>query len=266
MRTNPVSVFVGFATALGLLAAGVAFAVNPSQVSSAPAPGSVMPAPDGFVGSMVFVADGIVGPPGGLMLMGPPAEDFARETLGFSAARLEQERAESIAFFQEQYGLDFSQEPMDGAAVFGGMALRPEIRYRVVSSTGAAVPAAGWTIHDAGFGVLMSADMMLHGTWGGPSGTMVPEGTMLLNGTYRIERSPGDPDAEPLWLSYHDKEPMIPNADGHFFFQCIVEHPTWGRGLVQGVWAPQPRPDDGGTQANTRTVATFPGLGQPVGG
>ena len=196
----------------------------------------------------------------------PPAEGdlanwFHETIMGRSPLEVQEEQARADQYFLETFGIAPGQ-----SVPFG---LDPRNAYTAYFISGENVPPEGWVVRDGGFIVSVGAGgMTLHGTWGGPAGRWVPEGTIMVHGDYNIaDIGPGRGKGsgkikDAILIHYESIEPIIPNPhqpEG-ILFQCRIESEEFGTGLAQGISIPGMTPD-GRTIANIRNILTFPGLG-----
>ncbi len=239
-----------------LALAGIAMAVDVNPLLA-----QKNPAPDPFTNYIVYSAAGVFDP------NVPPSEgDLARwfhETImGRTPVEVEDERRRADQYFEEVFGI-----PPGSSAAFG---LDPRNEYTAYFISGENVPPRGWVVRDGGFIVSIGeGGMNLHGTWGGPEGRWVPEGTIMVFGEYNIAvTGPGRGNSshreikDPIISHYESTDPIIPNPhqpEG-ILFQCRLISGDFGVGLAQGISIPK-MTADGRTIANIRNILTFPGLG-----
>lgn len=237
----------------GLAAVLLIAAVLPYSLSAQNPP----PAP--FSKYLVYTAAGVYDP------NVPPAEGdlaiwFHKTIMGRSDAEIAAEKARAEQYFLETFGI-----PLGTSVAFG---LDPRNEYRAYFISGENVPPIGWVVRDGGFIFRVGpGGMMFFGSWGGPGGKWVPEGTIVVFGDYNIAvtsagRGSGD-DARvrrTILIHYESTTPIVPNPvlEG-IFFQCTLRSAEFGTGLAQGVSIPQMR--NGKVVANIRNILTFPGLG-----
>ncbi len=223
--------------------------------------GSPSPTPQGFDKYLVYTAAGLYDP--GV----PPAEGdladwFHKDVMGRSVAEIASEKAAADAFFLARFGPGLTSMP------FG---VDPRSEYRAYVISGEWVASEGWVVRDGGFMVMVPDDgsggKTLYGTWGGPTGTWVPAGSMIVFGDYNIKREgPGNSagsTTQPLIIHYQSADPIIqhPFEDG-IKFNCTVISEDFGEGLAQGL--SRPETVGGKLQANIRNILTFPGLGPSI--
>jgi hypothetical protein len=104
---------------------------------------------------------------------------FYQHTLmGWTDAQVEQQKQLAIKYFNTRFGLA-NTNPAFG--VFD-----PKNNYRVYSLTGYEVPSGGWVVRDGSFTAVLAQDTVLHGTFGGSAGILVPAGTAVTWGYYNI--------------------------------------------------------------------------------
>ncbi|RUL87972.1 hypothetical protein [Tautonia sociabilis] len=240
---------------LVVMVAGVGAALSAAQGNRPQGP----PPPEPFGTYLVYSAAGVYDP------SIPPAEGdlalwFHRDVMGRGPAQIAAERARADAYFQATFGV-----PPGRSSAFG---LDPRNEYRAYVVSGENVPPEGWVVRDGGFMVTIGAGgATLRGTWGGPSGRWVPEGTVMVFGDYNIA-APGVGNGRrgdrEIIIHYESAEPIIPNPfQEGILFQCRLTSDSFddfGGGLAQGISIPRVGAD-GRLVANIRNVLTFPGLG-----
>ena len=228
------------------------------------------PPPTPFGKYIVYSAAGVFNP------NTPPQEGdlaawFHGTIMGRSAFDIQQEQSRADQYFLNTFGI-----MLGNSMAFG---LDPRNAYTAYFISGENVPPDGWVVRDGGFMAVVGDDgsggMVLRGSWGGPSGKWVPNGSFVVHGNYNIRvTGPGkgngndkkgngnDKDVrKPIIIHYESAEPIIPNPyQQGILFQCRISHPEFGTGLAQGISIPKSTAD-GRTVANIRNVLTFPGLG-----
>lgn len=235
-----------------------AFAVVVTALLGNPLPAQ-NPPPAPFSKYLVYTAAGVFNPN-----VPPPEGDLAlwfhKTIMGRSDAAVAAEKVRAEQYFLQTFGI-----PLGTSAAFG---LDPRNEYRAYFISGENVPPQGWVVRDGGFMVTIGpGGMTLFGTWGGPGGRWVPEGTVVVFGDYNIAVTGpgrGRPDdaniRRQILIHYESVEPIIPHPhqDG-IFFQCRLLSAEFGTGLAQGISIPRTR--NGNVVANIRNILTFPGLG-----
>jgi len=211
-------------------------------------------APEGFDKYIVYSAAGRFNPD-----IKPAEGDLAtwfhKDVMGRTNEEIATAKAEAAEYFQAQFGPNLPA-PMP----FG---LDPRVEYRAYVISGESVPAEGYVVRDGGFMIVLQKATVLFGRYGGDKGKVVPAGTMLVYGTYNIDRSPNG--KEPLLIQYRSASPVIPHPlEAGFKFDCIAISEEFGRGRAQGFAAHQMLEGGKIQQSNIRTVLTFPAYGPSV--
>jgi hypothetical protein len=183
---------------------------------------------------------------------------FQREVMGRDAAAVAAYIEEAKAFYLRRFGLDFfgvdAPTPIgpweiDGA-VLRGSVFHPDHGYTAYVVSEERVGEEGWTVRDASFGVSITADQVLHGTWGGTTGKAVRAGSFVVFGDYNIKADrPGRGRDGTIMIHFESGSPINADVDGTMHFICDLSHPAWGPGHARGTVVA-----DGGI----RNVLTFP--------
>ena len=231
---------------------------------------SVASVPDGFDQYLVYLSEpspGAFDPVSYEEFVEFQAEIWERDEDAIAAFR-----AEAIEFFDERFGVDFSDAEIDertGVQEIDGATLspsfvRPERNYQAHTVGGEWVPSEGWEVRDASFNVSFSQDTILHGEYGGDEGKVAPEGSIVVFGDYNINverpgasaQAPGRGGDE-IHIRFQSGSPISMDDDGVMSFVCDLIHlddvdgeeGEWGTGQARGMVTP-----DGGI----RNVLTFP--------
>jgi hypothetical protein len=224
--------------------------------------GSPSPTPQGFDKYLVFMGAGLYDE-SVLPAEGDLADWFHKDIMGRSVAEIDTEKAAADAFFEARFGPGLMP-----AFAFG---LDPRVEYRAYVISGEWVASEGWVVRDGGFMTMVPDDgsggMTLHGTFAGPTGKWIPAGAMMVYGEYNILREgPGNSNGhttQPLIIHYQSFSPIMGHPyESGIKFNCEVISEDFGEGLAQGLSNPQTV--GGKTQANIRTILTFPGLGPSI--
>lgn len=232
-------------------AAGGALLATPvGALASSGTSTCVTPTPAGFRKVLVYIAEGP---------SSPSIRDvdevlaFQREVMGRDEAAVAAYIEEAKAFYLRRFGLDFSgvEAPtpigpweIDGAALRGGFQ-NPARGYTAHVVSEELVGPEGWEVRDGTFGVGITEDLVLHGTWGGDAGKPAPAGSAVTFGDYSIKVEPG---RDPIMIHFESGSPIVADVDGARHFICDLSHPEWGPGHARGVSM-----DEG-----IRNVLTFP--------
>jgi hypothetical protein len=211
--------------------------------------------PQGFQRVGLLIAAGKYKTPSDQSVLVP----FYQHTLmGWTDAQVEQQKQLAINYFNARFGLANTNP---GFGVFD-----PKNNYRVYSLTGSNVPSEGWVVRDGSFTAAVTQDTVLHGTFGGPAGILVPAGTAVTWGYYNIlVTRPGQTGSffdtgDTIIVHFESQNPIIPDKTGSGTGAACHLVAPWGDGLAQLYFTSITTPD-GFTQADVRNVWTFPGLG-----
>ena len=188
---------------------------------------------------------------------------FFREVLGFDDAEIEQETQNAFQFFNERFGLDFSQsEPNDlGIRFFQNATMQPHRRPNGTFATFNRWLLTGNTrsrcfvVAIGGYLVTFNGQQTLRGTYG-EEGIQVTSGRVLSCDYLSISI----PGRDPVVIQ---RRTPIPNEGvqiGLFVLFYELSHPTLGQGAIQGFFQTE-RGTENGTSILRRAgnaLATFP--------
>ena len=189
---------------------------------------------------------------------------FFREVLGFDDAEIEQETQNAFQFFNERFGLDFSQsEPNElGIRSFENATFQPSRqpsgifaifnRWLLTGNTWSRCFSA--TI--SGYFVNFIGEQTLRGTYGGEAGIQVTSNRVLSYEYISISI----PRRDPVVIQWKTPIPNEAAQIGLFVLFYELSHPTLGQGALQGFFQ-----TERGTRNGTiilrragKAVATFP--------
>jgi len=237
------------------LACGAAL-VGARGATAADRAGCPTPTPEGFRKLLVYIAEG---PASAGSITDPDAVlAFQRDVMGRDLAAVTAYIEEAKAFYLRRFGLDFfgvdAPTPVgpweiDGATMRGSV-FHPDHGYTAYVVSEEAVGAEGWTVRDASFGVRLTKDQTLHGTWGGAAGKPAAAGAAVTFGDYNIlaaQRVRGG--GRTIMIHFESGSPITPDVVATIHFICDLSHPEWGAGSARGTMVA-----DGGI----RNVLTFP--------
>ena len=189
---------------------------------------------------------------------------FFRGVLGFDDAEIEHEIQNTFQFFNERFGLDFSQsEPNElGIRFFENATLQPSTQPGGIFVTLNHWLLAGNTRSRCfiatigGYYANFIGEQTLRGTYGGEEGIQVTSGRVLSYDYLSISI----PRQNPVVI---ERRTPIPNEGAQIglyvlFFE--LSHPTLGQGSLQGFFQTE-RGTENGTSILHRTassLATFP--------
>ena len=171
----------------------------------------------------------------------------------------------SIKFFNETFGLDFSLSPPNdqNEYVYQNATLR---LFKVAENIEYTVTLNNWIqtgrtrstcyqIRDGGFQVTFSADLTLHGSYGGASGKPAGVTEALYYGFYQIEVC----QQSPVVIQYQSASPLrhVP-IDGIGVINCDLFNRNLGYGKAMGAFTATPDPSSPGQyRAVGRNAFTF---------
>ena len=190
---------------------------------------------------------------------------FFRQVLGFDDAEIEQVTQNALQFFNERFGLDFSQsEPNElGIRSFQNAIFQPSRQPSGTFATFNRWLLTGSTrsrcliVSIGGYYVNFIGEQTLRGTYGGEEGVQVTSGRIVSYDYLSFSLS----RREPFVIQ---RRTTIPNESLQFegvyvlFFE--VSHPTLGRGSLQGFFQTEHGTENGTTilRRSVSAVATFP--------
>jgi hypothetical protein len=105
-------------------------------------------------------------------------------------------------------------------------------------------------VRDASFGVQLTKDQTLYGTWGGAAGKPAPAGSFVTFGDYNIKvERPGRGRDGTIMIHFESGSPIVADVDGTLHFICDLMPPEWGPGHARGTVV---------ANGGIRNVLTFP--------
>ncbi len=264
-----------FATKLrvSMLAAGILGLASVTALASSDTAGPPSPAPTGYVKYLVYIANGVYNP-NDPTFVAPTGDYFLHTVMGFNDQQIAAWRAKLTTFFQQRFGLDFSQgDTSNNVSITGTFMFDPRNNYRAHTISGMFVPSEGFVVRDGGWQVVVGpGGAVLHGTYGGAQGKLVPEGAVMVYGFYNILVEPTSatasgsnshqPPPPPIILHYQSHTPTgLRDVSGNSSFQCqlIGINPDVGAGFAQGFSGAPLQNPDGTINVDIRNVLTFPG-------
>jgi hypothetical protein len=214
------------------------------------------PTPEGFRKLLVYIAEG---PASAGSITDPDAVlAFQRAVMGRDRRAVAAYVEEAKRFYLRRFGLDFTgvdaPTPVGpwqiDAASMRGSVFHPDHGYTAYVVSEEWVGEEGWTVRDASFGVTITKDTTLHGTWGGTAGKPARAGSVVTFGDYNIKvERPGRGREGTIMIHFESGSPITADVDGTIHFICDLSHPEWGAGSARGTMVA-----DGGI----RNVLTFP--------
>lgn len=188
------------------------------------------------VQEMLFVADGAFDP-ADTSEPPPTAEDIYRDALGFTDAELETRRQEAIAHYRESFGADVEDEANAMRLALVPFAVDPRIGYRAVEMNGEPLPGDGFTVHDAGW-LLVVIDPSGFELGGDFAGQRVAAGPVAAFGDYGLEV-----DGEVERIAYHPVRPFAYDESGANSYSCALSSDVYGEGVAVGEQTIEQFPD-----------------------
>jgi hypothetical protein len=149
------------------------------------------------------------GDPSSDILVPDPNFDFLRNVIGESEDGIRQEVGNAIKYFESQFGLDLtSYRRQDGMWIqngnqFSSNYISSMVGYLPYSSNGNLVSGK---VYSGGFSVVIGSSMVATGNYGGTTGKIIPAGSVLSFGYYKIEFD----DGTKRIIHYRSTNPSIP--------------------------------------------------------
>ena len=189
---------------------------------------------------------------------------FFREVLGFDDAQIQQETQNAFQFFNERFGLDFSQsEPNElGIRFFENATFQPNRQPSGIFATFNRWLLTGNTRSRCfvaaigGYFVNFIGEQTLRGTYGGEEGTQVTSNRVLFYNYISISI----PGRDPVVIQLMTPRPNEGAQIGLFVVINELSHPILGQGALQGFFQTE-RGTVNGTSILRRagtSLATFP--------
>lgn len=113
------------------------------------------------------------------------------------------------------------------------------------------VPLTNAHFKDDGYLAIFLQDTLVYGSWGGAAGRLVPAGSIVLFGEYRVF---DHQDRLITTIQYQSSDPATPNPFGYVNITCDVFSDLWGQGVVYGLSDSGVNPE---RHITTRNVMTF---------
>ena len=197
-----------------------------------------------------------------------PEQTFFKEVMGFRDRDIKHVKDDALKFFNETYGLDFSQASPNeqGRYVLDNKRLSmvrvPEdFHFYVASSNWIQTGSTRFTCHDVSIGAFIvdfTGDDLLHGSYGGVDGRPVGAGNIVEYGFFNIDIC----NQSPIIIQYSNSAPFrLEPIDGTGIAHFDVYNNVLGYG--KAVETPVIRPDyanPGKYTLSNRIVFTFPDL------
>jgi len=223
----------------------------------------------------VFMANGVFDP-ADTAFVPPTGADFDRVIMGRNAGESEARRLEAVEFFIERYGIDLTDgvyasnpsQPFPDA-ILSHAYQDPRWNYRAFQlpdRASDAIPSTGLIVHDAQWVMVVTnpAGLSLGGSWGGTGGTVVPSGTVAVDGEYLVQATRKFKQGHPrnFYARFQSTTPIISAAvtagtPQGIKFDCRIFHERLGTGVALGRQEIQPLAN-GSLQVNIGNVLQFP--------
>ena len=189
---------------------------------------------------------------------------FFREILGLDDAEVEQETQNAFQFFNERFGLDFSQsEPNElGIRSFQNATFQPNRQPSGIFITFNCWLLTGNTrsrcfiVSISGYYVNFIGEQTLRGTHGGEEGIQVTNSRVLCYEYISISI----PRRDPVVIQRRTPKPNEAAQIGLFTLFYELSHPTLGRGALQGFFQTERGTENGNAilRRSVSAVVTFP--------
>ena len=201
-----------------------------------------------------------------MTLTNDPEETFFKNDLGFRDDDIQHAFEDSVKFFNETYGLDFSESQPNEQneyvlenAKMHLFRLHENVHYRVVFNNWIQTGNTRTTCPNAqigGYRVTFTKDQIVHGTYGGVDGVPVKEGDFMVYG-YHILYVCGQ---SPVIIQAQSTSPIhqVP-VESVFYLDIDVYNQVLGYGKAIATVGSKPDPDfPGEFRLVARVVYTFP--------
>ncbi len=164
----------------------------------------------------------------------PTADDFDTLIMGRDELQKQARRQLAIDYFYERYGIDLSSGTADdGNIVLLDSFFDPRNNYRAYKLPAKGrrgsprVSKKGWIVYDRQYVMFignLGRESTLTGTWGGESGTVVPPGSVAVDGDYLIQGTEHFQIGHPrnLYIRFQSVDPIINAVSGDIKFNCVL--------------------------------------------
>ena len=222
---------------------------------------------DHFSAVITFSMDQMVDDP--FLPMDDPELSYFKTIMKFREATIQHVTDDAINFFNDEYGLDFSNSiPNEqNQRVFQNATMRPyllppdELNIVVTDNRwirSGITHSTCYFMHVGGFLVTFSGEQILYGNYGGAEGKPIEMGSFLAYGFYNIDMC----KQSPIIIQFQTGTPVIrANADGTMVsvFDLKLYNQVLGHGQAVGILRVVPNPDDPDKfYATIRNTMTFP--------
>lgn len=195
-----------------------------------------------------------------------PTYGHFKEVLNYDDEQVESATEDAIVFFNERFGLDFSQSPPDalGRRVFQNALF---LTYRIPTDIGVIITVNRWLLNgvlgsnrcfnwrEGGFQVVFFGNQTVCGTYGGEEGKTLGPTAQLLYGIARMDVCRQSPQI----FKCLSITPAFTDPDGYAALNGECFNEFLGRGLVQGARGTLNTEDPDVIRITIRNVFTFPG-------
>lgn len=196
-----------------------------------------------------------------------PTLEYYREVLNYDDEQIESTVEAAIAFFNERFGLDFSQSEPNEAGIrsYQNAILIP---YRIPADIDVVFSANRWLVNgvrgsnrcfyvlEGGFQVRFTGNQTVRGTYGGQDGRTLTPAADVVYVLQRVDVC----RQSPLILQCQSITPSFTDLDGVSALYGECSSQFLGRGLYQGGRAYLQTDDPGVIRTVIRSVYTFPVL------
>ena len=200
-----------------------------------------------------------------LSTVGDPTYTHFKENLNYNDKQLELAIEDAFAFFNERFGLDFSQSVPNAAGIrfFQNSFLNPS---RFPADLSAVITVNRWLLNgvlgsnrcfnwlEGGFSLRFIGNQTVHGTYGGEEGRTLNPTEEILYYTARVNVCPQNP----LIIKCQSITPIFFDPEGYGVHHGECFSQFLGRGLVQGAGGVLTTDDPDVIRLIRRAVYTFP--------
>ena len=217
-----------------------------------------------FTATFVALSDQILDDPNALI--NDQEMTFLKEDMGLRDDDIQHIFEDAIEFYNETYGLDFSNSPPNEQNEYffenAKMILfrfHENVHYQVIFNNWIQTGKTRTTCHDiqiGGYHVTFTGDQLLHGSYGGDKGIPAGVGTTIQYGYDVIHVC----DQSPVIVQFQNASPFRSEpVDGALFLNLDIYNNILGYGKSLGVINTKPDPDNPGKhRLVSRIVFTFP--------
>ena len=201
--------------------------------------------------------------------MDDPELSYFKTIMKFREATIQHVTEDAIDFFNNEYGLDFSNSVPNEQhqRVFQNATMRPYLlppdELNIIATYNRWIYSGSthstcYFMRIGGFLVTFSGEQILFGSYGGAEGKPIEKGSFLAYGFYNIDVC----KQSPIIIQFQTRTPVIrANADGTMVsvFNLKLYNRVLGHGQAVGILQVTPNPDDPEKfHATIRNTMTFP--------